>query len=145
MINALLIKTAGLLLLVILLCIIYSLIMPSEESYRVIGHIVDGFVEGNACNDVKTQAAADIANVLNAPIATVSDAPRTTAVDMIAQIRKIDSDVTNGTGNYKNAAARCFPERVKINLDLDMDPDAKIQKIRSSLVPEKTDGDGKTK
>jgi hypothetical protein len=144
--NAPLLKIAGLFVVVILLCITYSLITESEGSYRVIlGHPREGFVEGNACNDVKAQAAADITNVLNAPIATTSDSPRTTAIDMISEIKKIDADVTNGTGKYKGAEAHCFPERVKLNLDLDMDPDAKIQKIRSSLVPDKPADGGDAK
>jgi hypothetical protein len=144
--NVVLLKTAGLLVVVVLLCIIYSLITGSEGSYRIIfGSPHEGFVEGNACNDVKAQAAADITNVLNAPIATTSDSPRTTAIDMISEIKKIDADVTNGTGKYKGAESHCFPERVKLNLDLDMDPDAKIQKIRSSLVPDKPADEGNSK
>jgi len=125
------VKISVLLIVVILLILLYAMIIP-------VGHEHEGFIEGNECTDVENRAKSKILDVLNTPVANTSDSPRMTAIDMISKIKKINSEVDNGTGDFKGNTKQCFPGRVKLNLDLDnLDPDSKIQKIRSSLDPEK--------
>ena len=125
------VKISGLLFAVIVLSILYTMI--GSGSYAT------AFIEGNECMDVENKAKDKIASVLNVPVANANDSPRITQQDMISKIKKIESDVENGTGDFKGNTKKCFPGRVKINLDLDMDPDMKIQKIQSSLIPDKSD------
>ena len=131
------VKISVLLVVVILLILLYAVIIPvGQTGLYITEH--EGFIEGNECTDVENRAKDKILDVLNTPVANTSDSPRMTAIDMISKIKKINSEVDNGTGDFKGNTKQCFPGRVKLNLDLDnLDPDSKIQKIRSSLVPEK--------
>ena len=119
-------KIAGLLLSLIVLVIIYSM---NSEIY-----VTEGFIEGNEYNNCKEKATQKVRQILNLPIATKdSKSSRPTAVDMINQIKQVQSDVENGTGAFEGNTYKCFPANIKMHMDLPVDPNETLQKIQSTL------------
>ena len=119
-------KIAGLFLFLIILVIVYSMITEI--------HTIEEFIEGNEYNDCKTKVTQKIKQILNLPIATKdSNNSRPSSQDIIRQIKQIQIDVENGTGDFEGNTYKCFPGNVKMFIDLNLDQNETLQKVQSIL------------
>jgi len=119
-------KVAGLLFVLVLLTIIYSMISDIRKPEH------ESFIEGNEFMDCKEKVKQEIQKVLNAPIATTSETPRLNSQEMLNKIKQIDKDVENGNGVFEGNTKKCFPKGVSVELMLPKtDIDEKIQVIQN--------------
>jgi len=121
-------KIAGLLFVLVVLTIIYSMISEIHEPEY------ESFIEGNEFMDCQEKAKQEIQKVLNAPIATTSETPRLNSQEMLEKIKQIEKDVENGNGVFKGNTKRCFPKGVSVEIILPKtDVDEKIRSIQNYL------------
>jgi hypothetical protein len=119
-------KVAGLLFVLVLLTIIYSMISDIREPEH------ESFIEGNEFMDCQEKVKQEIQKVLNAPIATTSETPRLNSQEMLNKIKQIEKDVENGNGVFEGNTKKCFPKGVSVELILPKtDIDEKIQVIQN--------------
>ena len=121
-------KVAGLLFVLVVLTIIYSMISEIREPEY------ESFIEGNEFMDCQEKAKQEIQKVLNAPIATTSETPRLNSQEMLEKIKQIEKDVENGNGVFEGNTKRCFPKGVSVEIILPKtDVDEKIRSIQNYL------------
>ena len=121
-------KVGGLLLLIVIFAIIYSMITETLKTYET-------FVEGNDYNDCEEKVKQKVQQALNTPIAKVSGDNRSTPDEILNKIKEIRSDVENGTGDFEGNTIKCFPVYLKMNMELPVDTNVVLQKMQSMLNP----------
>lgn len=136
-------KVAGLLFVLVVLTIIYSMISEIHESGPGPGS--ESFIEGNEYTDCQEKVKQEIQKVLNAPIATTSETPRLNSQEMMNKIKQIEKDVKNGTGVFEGNTKKCFPKAVSMQIMLPesrTDVDEKIRAIQDYLTTPQKDLEG---
>ena len=125
-------KVAGLLFVLVLLTIIYSMVSEIRESGPGSEPGSEPFIEGNEFMDCQEKVKQEIQKVLNAPIATTSETPRLNSQEMLNKIKQIEKDVENGNGVFEGNTKKCFPKGISVEIMLPKtDVDEKIQSIQN--------------
>jgi hypothetical protein len=125
-------KVGGLLLLIVIFAIIYSMITETLETVETY-ETYETFVEGNDYNDCEEKVKQKVQQALNTPIAKVSGDNRATPDEILNKIKEIRADVENGTGDFEGNTIKCFPVYLKMNMELPIDTNVILQKMQSML------------